>query len=142
MNRKERRAAMRQEISKHKSMMAQLSREQRIEKLIRNGITLEDLRNEYRRGHEDGMKESGVSIVKACYAGICIALHDEFGFGQERCIRALKAVDGKTLWALNHFELVDEVFRKTGIRMDFNDAFDRIGRADPPTEPGRKGVGV
>jgi len=139
VNRKERRAAMKQQINKHRTMMNRISHDRRVEELLKNGITMEDLRNEYLRGHEDGMKETGVNVVKACYAGICIALHDEFGFGPERCFRALKAVDEKTVWALNNYELTDEVLDKTGITLDFDEAFERIGQKRMPGKGGGNG---
>ena len=125
-NRAQRRAIMRQQTEKTKALIADYSKQQRIAGLIQNGITAADLENEYERGRAEGFRQASWPIIKSCYAGICVALHDEFGFGQERCLRALKAVDEKTLFALNHNELVDEMLDKTGIRLNLDEPFDRV----------------
>lgn len=98
--------------------------------LEKNGITLQDLEKEYERGREEGFRQAGMSIIQCCYAGICIALHDTFGFGEERCYRALKACDEKILWALNHSELAEEVLEKTGLTIDWDDPFERVQKKE------------
>ena len=98
--------------------------------LEKNGITLQDLEKEYERGREEGFRQAGMSIIQCCYAGICIALHDTFGFGEERCYRALKACDEKILWALNHAEMAEELLEKTGLTIDWDDPFERVQRKD------------
>ena len=125
-NRADRRRMMREMTGKNKALVASYNREQRIAGLVQNGITPEDLKNEYARGVEDGEKEAGLTIVKACYAGICIALHDEFGFGSKRCYKAIRAVDEKVQYALTHYELVDEVLKKTGLILELDEPFERV----------------
>ena len=125
-NRAQRRAMMRQQTGKMKALIADYSKQQRIAGLIQNGITADDLQKEYERGRADGFKDASWPIIKSCYAGICVALHDKFGFGQQRCLRALKAVDENILYALNHQELVDEMLEKTGIRLNLDEPFDRV----------------
>ena len=120
---------MRQATQKNRSMIAEYSRQQRIAGLIQNGITGKDLKEAYNRGMEEGFRQAGMSIIKSCYAGICIALKEQFGFGEGRCYRALKAVDEKIIFALNHQELTDEALEKAGIRIDFGQAFDRVEEA-------------
>ena len=122
MNRAQRRAAK----PKKKPEWQKLTREERVEALFRNGITAGDLKREYERGRMDGFKAAGLPILKSCYAGICVALHDQFGFGEERCFRAIKAVDEKIMWALTNQELVDEVLEKTGLQINFDEPFDRV----------------
>ena len=48
-----------------------------------NGITEKDLEESYEKGLRDGIHEAGLNITKCCYAAVCLALHDEFGFGAE-----------------------------------------------------------
>ena len=69
-------------------------------------------------------------IIKCCHAGIILVLHDNFGFTDEQCFEAVSAVDNKTIWALNHLELAEEVLDKTGIEI-VDDAFDRVKRKSP-----------
>ena len=98
--------------------------------LEKNGLTLDDLSREYERGREEGFRQASMPIIQCCYAGICIALHDEFGFGAERCYRALKAVDKQILWTLHHSEQAEELLKKTGLVIDFDDPFERIQKAE------------
>lgn len=102
--------------------------DQVIKILERGGITSQDLDDAWARGREEGFRQAGENIVKCCYAGIILALHDEFGFGEHRCFRALKAVDERTIYALNHYEMVDEVLQKTGLKLELDDPLERVQR--------------
>ena len=125
-NRAQRRAMMRNQTNKSQQLLANYSKQQRMAGLVQNGITPKDLEEEFQRGREIGFKEAAEPILKSCYAGICIALHDEFGFGENRCYRAIKAVDEKIVWALNHQELVEETLEKTGLRLQLDEPFERV----------------
>jgi len=96
--------------------------------LEKNGITVDDLEKEFERGRTEGFRQAGMEIVQSCYAGICIALHDEFGFGERRCYRALKACDEKIIWVLHHSELAAELLEKTGLTLDWEDPVERVQR--------------
>lgn len=93
-----------------------------------HGITEKDLEESYEKGLRDGIHEAGLNITKCCYAAVCLALHEEFGFGAERCHRALNAVDQRIVWSLNHSELADEVLEKTGLQIKFDEPFERVER--------------
>lgn len=129
-NRAQRRAMMRSQTEKNKALVASYRKEERIAGLLRNGITPEDLRREFETGRRIGFEEAGVPIVKSCYAGICLALQEEFGFGQDECFRAVKAVDEKVTWALGHQELVAEVLEKTGIELRLDEALERVEKKE------------
>lgn len=128
-NRAQRRAIMRNQTNKSQQLLANYSKQQRMARLVQNGITPKDLEEEFQRGREIGFKEEAEPIIKSCYAGICIALHDEFGFGENRCFRAIKAVDEKIIWALNHQELVEETLKKTGLTLQLDEPFERVQKA-------------
>lgn len=125
-NRAQRRAIMRNQANKNQQLIANYNKQQVMAELIRNGITPKDLEEEFQRGREVGFKEAAMPIIKSCYAGICIALHDEFGFGDKRCFRAIKAVDEKIVWAIDHSELADEVLEKTGLTLILDEPFERV----------------
>lgn len=129
-NRAIRRSMMRQQTQKSKALVADFSKQERIARLIQNGITPADLEAEYEKGREEGFRQAAMPIIKSCYAAIGAALHDQFGFGEERCFRAIKAMDEKIIWALNNQELVDETLEKTGLTISFDDAFDRVQRRE------------
>lgn len=104
---------------------------EQVRKIIEhNGITAQDLDDAREAGRQEGFKQAAEPIIKCCYAGIILALHDEFGFGENRCFRAIKAVDEKIIWALNHSELCDEVLDKTGLILDLDEPFSRVSKKD------------
>lgn len=102
----------------------------------KSGILEEELIKAQERGFREGFHQAGQEIVRCCYAGICIALHDEFGFGSERCYRAVKACDEKIKYALHHSELADELIKKAGLKIDWNEPFDRVRRDDQVSDEG------
>ena len=95
-----------------------------------NGITARDLDEAREQGRQEGFKQAAEPIIKCCYAGIILALHDEFGFGENRAFRAIKAVDEKIIWALNHSELCDEVLEKVGLELCLDEPFDRVQKKE------------
>ena len=95
-----------------------------------NGITARDLDEAREAGRQEGFKQAAEPIIKCCYAGIILALHDEFGFGENRAFRAIKAVDEKIIWALDHSELCDEVLEKVGLELCLDEPFDRVQKKD------------
>lgn len=112
-------------------MDARIKAHERARKIIEhNGITEQDLDDAREEGRQEGFKQAALPIIKCCYAGIILALHDEFGFGENRCFRAIKAVDEKIMWALNHSELCDEVLEKTGLELDLDEPFDRVTKKE------------
>ena len=125
-NRAQRRRIMREETKRNQAMIAEYTRDQRIAGLIQNGITPEDVRQEYERGRQDGFKQAVWPIIKTCYAAIGIALKEEFGFGMVRIHRALRAVDDKLIFSLGHQELIEELLEKSGIEINFDEPFDRV----------------
>lgn len=121
MNRKERRA----EIKKTPSYLRE-SKEELTKRLIKNGITVKDLRNEWDRGYNAGFKEAAEPVIRGCYAAICLALNDLHGFGQKRCADVLRALDEHLTMSLTSKEAIDEVYKRMGLRIDFKEPFDRI----------------
>lgn len=104
---------------------------EQVRKIIEhNGITAQDLDDAREQGRQEGFKQAAEPIIKCCYAGIILALHDEFGFGENRAFRAIKAVDEKIIWALNHSELCDEVLEKVGLELCLDEPFDRVQKKE------------
>lgn len=103
----------------------------------KSGFLEEELQKAREQGFKEGFNRAGMDIIRCCYAGICIALHDEFGFGAERCYRAVKACDEKIKWALHHSELTEELIRKSGLKIDWNEPFERVQRVDDEQKRGK-----
>ena len=96
--------------------------------LYQNGITQADLDKAYEQGRKEGFWQASFPIIRACYAGICIALHEKYGFGKKRCYELLVIADEKAQMALSDQELADEALEKTGLIIDFDEPFDRVQR--------------
>ena len=121
MNRKERRAA----IKKTPSYMRE-TKEELTKRLIKNGITAEDLKREWDKGYSAGFKGAAEPVIRGCYAAICLALNDLHGFGQKRCADILNAVDEHLTMTLTSKEAIDEVYKRMGLKIDFKEPFDRV----------------
>lgn len=78
-------------------------------------------RIDYEREYERGAKDAERHAIKMIFAGMCLAMKEEFGFGTQRIHRMLTATQ-KYLQPGAYFttaELIDEVLEKTGIRAGF-----------------------
>lgn len=135
-NRAQRRAMMRAEMNRSKMLaaeyersIAEAGRQKRIAGLIQNGITPEDVRKEYDRGLKEGFSLATQNMVKSCYAAVILGLKKEFGFDDEQCYQALMAVDHKMMYAIEHFELSDQVLQETGLELMLDDPISRVRKA-------------
>lgn len=91
-------------------------------RLSQQGISPEDLTRSYDEGHKVGCENS----IKMIYAAVCLALKELYGFGAERCMKVLRSVDDKVLYTLTDEEIIDEVYAKLGITLDFKDPIERL----------------
>lgn len=106
------------------------AREEKLRQLCQNGITPRDMEeacklaaeDAYKRGKAVAVNELGEFFLKTCYAAALLAAHDEFGFGHDRCMRLLNKLDHHVTYSLTSDELVDEVYEKLGISIDFKKA--------------------
>lgn len=129
MNRKQRRAQMRAQKRQQKAPKPEylkLTKEQRMDALVKNGITPKDLEQEYNKGFEVGFKAAGDSVLRSCYAAVCLALNDLHKFGSGRCAAVLRATEKHMLETLHSQDAIDEVYKRMKLRVDFKEAFDRI----------------
>lgn len=140
-NRAQRRAMMRSELKRNKQLSLEYEKavrnagaKGRIAGLIQNGITPEDVRKEYKRGLQEGFQKAGIAITKSCYAGIILALKEEFGFDEDQCFRAVSALDKKIIWSIDHVELADEVLEQTGLRLELDEPMDRVQKVEAADE--------
>lgn len=135
-NRAERRALARQEQKenaelrasgyfRHKTRMEAI-KQKKLDELQRNGITMKDLQDNYDKGFHEGFKKAAEPIVEGCYAGVCLALNDLYGFGHKRCADVLNTLDKHITMSLTSTEIIEEVWRRMGLKIEFKEAFDRI----------------
>lgn len=124
-NRQQRRAA-----NKKKPAYLRESPQELAKKLVKNGITADDLKRNYDTGFADGFKAAGEPIVKGCFAAVCLALNELHGFGKKRCYDVLSAVDRHMLYSLTTDEAIQEVWDKIGLQLLFDEPFDRVQEID------------
>lgn len=121
MNRQQRRNA-----NKSKPAYLRESPEDIKKRMVKNGITPEDLKSNYDKGWHDGFKEAAEPIVKGCFAAICLALNDLHGFGTKRCMDVLNKVDEHLTYTLATDEAIEQVWKRIGLKLEFKEPFDRI----------------
>lgn len=136
MNRQQRRAQQKAQKRQQKKQPAykHLTIEERKDALVKNGITVADLEENYNKGYDEGFKIASGPVIKTCYAAVCLALNELHGFGRKRCYDVLQSVDDKILTSLTSMEIIDDVFQKIGLEIDFNDPFDRIMETEDKTK--------
>ena len=102
------------------------------QRINRNGITLDDLKNVEDQGRKDGYQLGTEQSMKACYAAMCLALHEQHGFDTEACLAMLRAADEKVIYALNAEELLRELHEKLNIEFSFKETMsdDRISEVE------------
>lgn len=125
-NRADRRKMMREQTGKSATLLQEYSRAQRIERLLTQGISPEDLTKAYNDGFAEGYRSAAMPTIEACYASIMLALHDLFGFGQERCIRTLNAVDERITTMIVGDDLRREAMDRLGIEINFDEGVNRV----------------
>lgn len=80
---------------------------------------------EYARGCQDGQRYA----VKYVYAAVILALINTYGFGRHRLYRVLSEAErlmNPGSGYLTTLELIDEIFRRTGLQICWDDPFDPI----------------
>lgn len=94
-----------------------------------DSMTHEDVvQTAYKRGYQDGVEESGQKIIYRYYTATMMALHELYGFGQERCIRTLRKIDECIIRHLTDDELVESTKKLVGVDIDMTEG---INRAQP-----------
>ena len=134
MNRKDRRRSeriMRQENNEAQRraemiIARETARKSAIAKIEKNGITIDDLEREYKKGFDSGFAKATEPVYKTMMAAIALALHELHGFGQKRIKDVLQCVDNHVMYSLTSTELAEEVLEKTGLEILFHETFDRI----------------
>lgn len=122
MNRQQRRRQQKQ-IPKYRRGMTQ---EDRIKALLKNGITPDDLKQNYDEGWKQGWLAGAESSLKACYAAFIRSMRQHHRFGRKRCARVLRTADEQVMTSMGHDELIDAAWEEIGLRLNFQAPFDRI----------------
>lgn len=103
-----------------------LTKQEKIDALLKNGITPKDLEKAWNDGVAAANRTMGDFYIRTCYAAAALAAHREFGFGAARVRKLLAAIDRIVLEELTSGEAIDKVFAEIGLRLEFDDPFERI----------------
>ena len=120
------RAARRANKKATPSYLRNMTPDQIKKRFVQQGISPDDLIEEYRKGYNAGWRDAGDPIVKGCYAAICLALNEMHGFGCKRCKDVLNKVDEILLYTLTSDEAIQSVWDKIGLKLTFSETFDRV----------------
>ena len=91
-----------------------------VQRIQRNGITIEDLDRTAQDAYKDGAKYAAEKTKKNIYAACALVLHEMHGFGKKRCMDVLNAIDQKVLYALDTQEMIQQVWNDLGIMITFD----------------------
>jgi len=90
-------------------------------RLVKNGITLKDLADEYNRGKADATKEYVDKLLpyqqKFFYCAAAMASHELFGFGETRILRLLDRVQEIMCEEISTGDIIQRCKAETGIDM-------------------------
>jgi len=121
--RRDRRAALDIPEWKKREMAA---RSAAVERLSQQGISPKDLKAEYDRGFDEGFRAAAEPITKGCYAAVCLALKELYGFGSKRCMDVLRHIDEQLIYTMDGQEFADRVLDEMKLEIQFREPMDRI----------------
>ena len=113
MNRAERRRAEREKAKGYSPVSPS----------IRDAVTHAVMRKQDR---DEAVLMATGPILESVYAAAIILLTDEYGFDHDQCLSFLEKLEDKTLYCIEHADIIDEALEKTGIKIHFNEGIDRI----------------
>lgn len=126
MNRAQRRQAMREQVGRSRALLQDYDKAQRVERLMAQGISPADLEKAHAEGFDEGYRLAGMTMIRAAYSAAALGLHEDFGFGRKRVVRALNAMDRHVATMITGDELRDEVAERLGFDINFNEGVNRV----------------
>ena len=92
--------------------------------MFRNGITAQDLKEEFNKGFGAGWRDGRERLYKEVFSAICLVMADDYN--SEDIVKFLKAVDRRTQISIDANEDLDEVFERIGVQLDFKDDIEMV----------------
>ena len=96
----------------------------------RNGITEKDVEAAYRKGAEEGRKFAEDFCFHTIYAAFLIVMIEKNGMNPDDAAKLLIEIDKQTVLCVEDTEIADEAYRKTGIKIDWDEPLERITREE------------
>lgn len=125
MNRKDRRRMAKENKPRKPPSFHRLTREQRMEKIEQNGITIRDLKENYDIGYRTALDEIATFSQKFFYAGAALACRRHLRFGKKRIIRFLENMRNAMLDDFTTIDIIKRCFDETGIDIEILDRIEK-----------------
>lgn len=93
---------------------------------FRNGITVDDLQKMYDKGSQEGRRFAEDFAFRTIYAAFLITMIDHHGMGQDEAVALLREIDQQVITCVEHEEITEEAYEKTGIELNWNEPLNRI----------------
>ena len=119
------RAMRRRQVREQMHEWVRTGKQEQVHRLVRNGITQQDLDECYDKGHEEGYKHGTDKTLRTVYAGVVLQLLEN-GYENDDAIRFLRDLDNRLITSIDAGEDIEEVFEKTGILLMLKEDFDRV----------------
>ena len=119
------RAMRRRQVREQMHEWVRTGKQEQVHRLVRNGITQQDLDECYDKGHEEGYKQGTDKALRTVYAGVVLQLLEN-GYENDDAIRFLRDLDNRLITSIDAGEDIEEVFEKTGILLMLKEDFDRV----------------
>lgn len=128
-----------------RAMRRQAEREQRAEKQRQAAILatkdLEERKRLLAKAMANSEKEARNQAVEYCfhsiYAAVLLAAQEVYGFGHKRAWRLLKRVDEIVCTALSSEEVIQEVWERMGLEINFREGVERIREVEEAQKKSR-----
>lgn len=125
MNKKQSLRALRRQAEREKQ-----AEQQRKAAAILAPRDLEERKRLLAKAMADSEKEARNQAVEYCfhniYAAVLLASQEVYGFGHKRAWRLLKRADEIVCTALSSEEVIQEVWARMGLEINFREGIDRI----------------
>lgn len=95
----------------------QLTRQEYIDRIEQNGITLKELEKNWHLGYEQGKKEGVDWAFDTAYGSVMLALKREFGFGHDRLGRVAMAAAAIQVEYLTTDEMYEQLKKECGVEL-------------------------
>ena len=127
------RAMRRKQVREQMHDWVRMGEMDKVRTLSKNGITQDDLKESYRKGHEDGYKAGTDKTLRTVYAGVVLLMLDT-GADEATAISFLRDLDNRLITSISDGEDIEEVFDRTGVRLMLKEDFDRVKEVEEVEE--------
>lgn len=108
-----------------------MTREQRKEALVKNGIRIEDLKRSWDEGFRVGFYHTSDHLMHTAYAAACLAAKEVLGLEQDKIVELVTCMDRHVTYSLTSEDIVEQTYDELGIELDFRDVEGPVSIKNP-----------